>query len=65
MEDSGKTEDSKDAVIEKDGEIVSLSDAVKDEMERLMLENKRLQNLVTEMHQKHHEITMKVIHYFY
>ena len=64
MEESGKTEDSKDAVVEKDGEIASLSDAVKDEMERLMLENKRLQNLVTEMHQKHHEITMKVIHYF-
>ena len=40
---------------------VSLSDTVIEEMDRLVEENKRLHNLITEMHQKHHEITLKVL----
>lgn len=44
---------------------VSLSDTVIEEMDRLVEENKRLHNLITEMHQKHHEITLKVKAIFY
>lgn len=47
---------------EKDKKVVSLSlaDAVRDEMDRLMEDNKRLQNTVTEIHQCHRELTLKV-----
>jgi len=46
---------------ETDEKLFHLSDFVKEEVERLMKENKRLQNLSTEMHQKHHETMLKVI----
>lgn len=39
---------------------VNINDAVREEMDRLIADNKRLENLVTEMHQRHHEITVKV-----
>jgi len=41
-------------------ESVNFSDALREEMDRLMADNKRLENLVTEIHQRHHEITIKV-----
>ncbi|KAK2140818.1 hypothetical protein LSH36_1238g00029 [Paralvinella palmiformis] len=44
---------------ETDEKLFHLSDFVKEEVERLMKENKRLQNLSTEMHQKHHETMLK------
>jgi len=44
-------------------ESVNFSDALCEEMDRLMADNKRLENLVTEMHQRHHEITIKVAVY--
>ena len=37
-----------------------LSDALREDTERLMAENKRVQDLLTELHQKHHETTLKV-----
>ncbi|ESO00725.1 hypothetical protein HELRODRAFT_192589 [Helobdella robusta] len=37
----------------------ALSETVMAEMDRLMEENKRLHNIVTQMHQKHHEIILK------
>jgi hypothetical protein len=39
---------------------VIINDAIREEMDRLIADNKRLENLVTEMHQRHHEITVKV-----
>ena len=42
-------------------EPVNFSEVLREEMDRLMADNKRLENLVTEMHQRHHEITVKVI----
>jgi len=41
-------------------ESVNFSEALREEMDRLMADNKRLENFVTEMHQQHHEITIKV-----
>jgi len=41
-------------------ESVNFSEALREEMDRLMADNKRLENLVTEIHQRHHEITIKV-----
>ena len=41
-------------------EVVSLSEAVKLELEETKSENRRLHVLTTELHQKHHEITLKV-----
>jgi len=41
-------------------EPLPLAVAITQEMDRLMADNKRLQNLVTEMHRHHHEITVKV-----
>lgn len=41
-------------------EPVNFSEVLRDEMDRLMADNKRLENLVTEVHQQHHEITIKV-----
>ena len=38
----------------------SLSDAVLQEYEEVQKENKRLHNLVTELHKKHHDISIKV-----
>jgi len=43
-------------------EPVNFSEVLRDEMDRLMADNKRLENLVTEVHQQHHEITIKVWH---
>lgn len=37
----------------------SLSEAVKEEVERLKAENKRLQDLTSELHQRHHETDLK------
>ena len=34
--------------------------AMKDELQELQTENKRLHNLVTELHQKHHQQTLQV-----
>jgi len=39
---------------------VNINDTVRAEMDKLMADNKRLENLVTEFHQRHHEITVKV-----
>jgi len=41
-------------------ESVNFSEVLREEMDRLMADNKRLENLVTEIHQRHHEITIKV-----
>jgi len=41
-------------------ESVNFSEVLREEMDRLMVDNKRLENLVTEIHQRHHEITIKV-----
>jgi len=41
-------------------ESVNFSEALREEMDRLMADNKQLENLVTEFHQRHHEITIKV-----
>ena len=41
-------------------EPVNFSEVLREEMDRLMVDNKRLENLVTEIHQQHHEITIKV-----
>ena len=40
---------------------VSLSDAVLQEYEEVQKENKRLHNMITELHKKHHDISIKVI----
>ena len=42
-------------------ESVNFSEVLREEMDRLMADNKQLENLVTEFHQRHHEITIKVI----
>ena len=34
--------------------------AMKDELQELQAENKRLHNMVTDLHQRHHENTLKV-----
>lgn len=39
---------------------VSLSDAVLQEYEEVLKENKRLHNVVTELHKKHHDVSLKV-----
>ena len=39
---------------------VSLSDAVLQEYEEVQKENKRLHNMITELHKKHHDISIKV-----
>lgn len=39
---------------------LSLASAIREEMDRLMEDNKRLQNMVTEIHQSHRELTLKV-----
>jgi hypothetical protein len=39
---------------------VNINDTIRTEMDKLMADNKRLENLVTEFHQRHHEITVKV-----
>lgn len=38
---------------------LSLASAIREEMDRLMEDNKRLQNMVTEIHQSHRELTLK------
>jgi len=45
-------------------ESVNFSEVLREEMDRLMADNKRLENLVTEIHQQHHEITIKVMSNF-
>jgi len=42
-------------------ENVNFSDVLQEEMDKLMADNKQLENLVTEFHQRHHEITIKVL----
>ena len=37
----------------------NLSDEVRREMERLLSENKQLQSVSVEMHQKHHQVAIK------
>jgi len=46
-------------------ESVNFSEVLREEMDRLMVDNKRLENLVTEIHQRHHEITIKVMTVLY
>ena len=41
-------------------ESVNFSEVLRDEMDKLMADNKRLENLITEIHQQHHEMTIKV-----
>lgn len=36
--------------------------AMKDELQELQAENKRLHNMVTDLHQRHHQNTLKVGH---
>jgi len=61
-EDGAAAEVGGGGTADKDKKTVSLSlaDAVRDEMDRLMEDNKRLQNTVTEIHQCHRELTLKV-----
>lgn len=55
-----KQEDEK-MKIEKDEEKkMSLSDAVLSEYEEVQKENKRLHNMVTGLHEKHHAFSIKV-----
>ena len=44
---------------------VSLSDAVLQEYEEVQKENKRLHNMITELHKKHHDISIKVMKNLY
>ena len=39
---------------------LGISEAVRKEMERIVAENRRIQDLATTVHQKNHEITLKV-----
>jgi len=39
--------------------VFNINEALREDMDRLITENKRLQNLVTELQQKHHELNLK------
>ena len=63
FEDKVKLEDGMgetSAVAEK-AMAVNINEALREEMDKLMADNKRFENLVTEMHQRDHEITVRVM----
>ena len=58
-DDTETVDGDKDDRKEKDEKIL-IEDAVKQEITELQTENKRLHELVTQLHQRHHETTLKV-----
>ena len=55
-----KEEDTKMKTEKDEEKNVLLSDAVLSEYEEVQKENKRLHNMVTELHKKHHSFNIKV-----